>query len=507
MVKRKIFSLFLCVLLLAAAALPVSAAGEKYVITAAKANIIPEPNAVTSPIAELPRGTVVEITETKNNFGRFTLRSNGLSGWVHMSLLKYIGGPAGNTEGITAIYVKTPPEKTVYIEGEEAFDPAGLQIWASYEEKEDAPVTGYRLYLPSFAAYGEKNVYVSYTAPGGAVFSAEFGITVAKVPIAGLTLLSPPDQTDYIEGQPLDLTGLKVMLRYTDGRADEIYGPQEILENPDFILMGCHSETQDKPLVFGSHTVNIYYKYPEVNCRFTLNAIRRTLVSLQIDTLPDSTVTYSTTQPPDLTGLTLSAEYDNGANETVYPWQCTVLCEPEKFILGDGNKVTVQFEGRSITLDFTLALDSRSGLRLGLPTVLNFILGESIDLTALKVYLTSLSGMEAEVKDYAMGTVDPTLVGTQTIPITYQEFSTVFTLNITPYYQKGDPDGDGKVTANDARLTLRAAVGYVNLAGNPRSAADTDRDGNVTASDARSILRAAVKLDELIDYTGIVLLP
>ena len=83
----------------------------------------------------------------------------------------------------------------------------------------------------------------------------------------------------------------------------------------------------------------------------------------------------------------------------------------------------------------------------------------------------------------------------------------MFTLNITPYYQKGDADGDGKVTANDARLTLRAAVGFVNLQGNPRSAADTDRDGNVTASDARSILRAAVKLEELIDYTGIVLLP
>jgi hypothetical protein len=63
----------------------------------------------------------------------------------------------------------------------------------------------------------------------------------------------------------------------------------------------------------------------------------------------------------------------------------------------------------------------------------------------------------------------------------------------------GDPDGDGTVTASDARLALRTAVSLENFA--PGSlqfnACDVDGDGTVTAADARGILRAAVGLEKL----------
>ncbi|MBR5411174.1 MAG: alkaline phosphatase [Clostridia bacterium] len=58
----------------------------------------------------------------------------------------------------------------------------------------------------------------------------------------------------------------------------------------------------------------------------------------------------------------------------------------------------------------------------------------------------------------------------------------------------GDVDGDGDVTAADARLALRAAVGLEEF--EPGSAeflsADMDGDGVITAADARQILRIAV---------------
>lgn len=507
MTVKKPISVIICIALLAGLFVPAAAAGAKYVVAGDKANVLPEPSALTEPIAEIPRGTVVDVTEIENNFGHIFLRSTGIDGWVHMSLLRYIGDAAGNTDGVKSIYIKSLPEKTVYIEGEEVFDPAGLTVYAVYEDRPDAPVTGYILYLPSFSAYGEKTVYVSYTAPGGAVFTAEFTVTVNKVPLAGITIVSPPDKTEYIEGETLDFSGLQAELSYTDGRGSRTVTYEEMLEDPDFLIMGCHSEAHGKKIVYGSHTVNIYYKYPEVTCYFTLNAVRKTLLSLQIDTMPDSTVTYSTSEPPDLTGLTLTAEYDNGDVQTVYPGQCRVLCDPESFVLGSGNIVTVQYGGLSVTLDFTLAIDSPGELQLELPAVMNFILGEPIDLTSLKVYMIAVSGEKTEVSNYTMGEIDPTTTGTQTIPIRYDEFSALFTININPYYQRGDPDGDGKPTASDARIALRASVGLVTLAGNPKRAADIDGDGTVTASDARMILRAAVGLENLIDYTGLVLLP
>ncbi len=58
---------------------------------------------------------------------------------------------------------------------------------------------------------------------------------------------------------------------------------------------------------------------------------------------------------------------------------------------------------------------------------------------------------------------------------------------------KGDVDGDGKVTAADARLILRASVGLEEVS---LEAGDMDGDGKITASDARESLRKAVETEE-----------
>ena len=62
---------------------------------------------------------------------------------------------------------------------------------------------------------------------------------------------------------------------------------------------------------------------------------------------------------------------------------------------------------------------------------------------------------------------------------------------------RGDVDLDGKVTPEDARLTLRASVKLITLEGDALANADADRDGHITPEDARKILRASVKLEEL----------
>lgn len=59
----------------------------------------------------------------------------------------------------------------------------------------------------------------------------------------------------------------------------------------------------------------------------------------------------------------------------------------------------------------------------------------------------------------------------------------------------GDVDGDGKVTAADAQLALRAAAGLENLDADAAKAADVNGDGKVTAEDARTILRKSVGLE------------
>ena len=61
----------------------------------------------------------------------------------------------------------------------------------------------------------------------------------------------------------------------------------------------------------------------------------------------------------------------------------------------------------------------------------------------------------------------------------------------------GDVEGtDGKVTAADARLILRASVGLETFSEKLQLIADTDENGKITASDARTALRMSVGLEE-----------
>lgn len=55
----------------------------------------------------------------------------------------------------------------------------------------------------------------------------------------------------------------------------------------------------------------------------------------------------------------------------------------------------------------------------------------------------------------------------------------------------GDVNDDGKITAADARLILRAAAGIQVLSGDAADAADVNGDSVITAKDARSVLRYA----------------
>ncbi len=70
---------------------------------------------------------------------------------------------------------------------------------------------------------------------------------------------------------------------------------------------------------------------------------------------------------------------------------------------------------------------------------------------------------------------------------------------IIPRDKPGDVDFDGKITAADARFTLRASVGLEKCEKGSKEfmAADADRNNTISAADARLILRASVGLEKL----------
>lgn len=71
-------------------------------------------------------------------------------------------------------------------------------------------------------------------------------------------------------------------------------------------------------------------------------------------------------------------------------------------------------------------------------------------------------------------------------------------------YTIGDIDGNGRVTASDARLALRFAAQIDTLDAEQQKAADVDFNGRVTAADARLILRVAAQIDNFSEKTDTV---
>ncbi len=74
----------------------------------------------------------------------------------------------------------------------------------------------------------------------------------------------------------------------------------------------------------------------------------------------------------------------------------------------------------------------------------------------------------------------------------------VFTASLTifaGYDMIGDVDGNGKITAADARSTLRVAARIEVFSDEQIAVADVDNSGDITASDARAILRVAAGLE------------
>lgn len=83
---------------------------------------------------------------------------------------------------------------------------------------------------------------------------------------------------------------------------------------------------------------------------------------------------------------------------------------------------------------------------------------------------------------------------TETTKTNEQVPSDILTTEQKLVYKTGDVNSDGKVTATDSRLALRASALLDTLEGAAFHAADVNGDGRVTANDARSILRYSAKI-------------
>ena len=491
--KRVIAALLALALLAVWPAAGAAADKGKYRVISEVAGVYYAGDITSQKLCEVYAGTVLDVTYISRGFGQVTVKAAGVTGWVQLSHLEYLGGEVSGT--VTGIRV-TPPDKTEYVQDTEELDLTGMKVYAVYDSGMQVAVTGYEVFPDTMNTLGEKSVRVTYTPKDSTkTFTDSFRVTVVRYPVTRLTLISQPSRTMYLEHELLDLRGMTVKLTYSDGRPEQMFAWEDVAADANFKIDGCCGEHQGCKLEKGTHTVTVTYRYPDITAAFTVSVTPRTLLSLSIVQQPDSLVTHYRDRAPNIGGLVLKAEYDNGEVEEVHSGDCEVDCDPSKFILGENNPVDVCYGGKSVRLYYKLSLNETTGI-LAIPSKTNFIAGQDVD-PGLEVRLVFADGTYEKITDYEMTEIDKEKEGSQNIIVTYGEYSDVFTINITIYYRMGDVNGDGQIQPEDARLTLRAAVGFIRFTGMAFNAADADKDGEITPADARLILRASVGLEQL----------
>ncbi|MEG1742988.1 MAG: bacterial Ig-like domain-containing protein [Clostridia bacterium] len=142
---------------------------------------------------------------------------------------------SGNGNG--RLVIKQLPTCIQYQEGD-AFKTDGLEVAVEYpngksERIYDFSVSGYN------STAGVKIIIVSYNGA-----KAAFTVTVLPKKMNKLTITALPKKCTYKQGEPLDLTGLKVLITYSDGFSAPV---------DDFVIYGFNGD-------IGEQTITIFYQ-------------------------------------------------------------------------------------------------------------------------------------------------------------------------------------------------------------------------------------------------------
>lgn len=469
--KRRIISVLFCFLFLASC-LPFAclAAGKTYTVVNDNGTYLYYlASTASAKLALIRVGAVLTAQEEKDGFIKTTYQ--GYHGWVSAADLS-----APTADGIWGILIDSPPEKTVYYEDDE-FVSDGLKVTAVYNDGTRVAASGFSVAAPDMHSVGRKNVFVTWQGK-----TASFPIEVRRLPIDRIEVTSLPFHTTVIEdSDTYDPAGLVVTAYYTDGRE-----PQQVT---GYRLSGID------PNRLGVQKVNVNYKYDDINTDFEIEVVKKKEIDLHLTRIPDKTVYYENDLSPDITGLLLTVDYDNGKSASVRPDKVEF-----KLPISTEHKNTILVYYSRFMTEYYVDVFAEAPVRLELelPSSLRFPIGSQPGpdaLSGLRVYQVLNSGRKKETTDYSVDPIDTSAFGPQTVNVYSGDLSASFTVYIVSDAPPGDVNKDGKVNSKDARLTLRCASRLIAFTDEEKSAGDVNGDGKITTTDARIILRHASHIE------------
>lgn len=317
-----------------------------------------------------------------------------------------------NEDNIYGIYVSKSPDKVLYYAGEN-LDITGCEITVRTKSKNDYTVKVTPSMVSGFSsALGNHTLTITYVV-GNSSFLTTQVITVTTRVANSAVITVPPQNTTFVEGQRIDLSGLIAEVTFSDKTvADRHFG----------------AFTMNKTVAeLGMEEVEL--KLDKAVIKVNITVIPKVLAGLKITSLPTKTV-YNEGDIFDPSGMVIHSVFNDGTNASLVDFEVDNEYVP---LVASQKFVTIRDKySRDLTLEIPITVNV---LEISSIELLNrdeirtaYLVSSLPDYTTVTAKIVFQDNTEAIV-DYTnlifnIPSDKPLTVGEHTIEVKYKYAST-----------------------------------------------------------------------------------
>lgn len=316
---------------------------------------------------------------------------------------------------VVRISIQTLPKKLRYLQGTQKLDLTGAELLVEYSPTGTDVISITQDMLSGYdpILVGEQTIFVQYKG-----YTTAFTVEVVNNNLNSISMKQLPTKRQYLMGkEDLDLTGAKLSTVYNWDGEKIIPITQEMVSGFDKNVAGSQTVT----VTFGGFTTS-----------FQVEVIDNNLKSISMHQLPKKLLYLKGMEDLDLTGAQLSTVY-GWEGEKIIPITKDMISGFDKNVAGV-QTVTVTFGGFATTFQVEVVEDRIESISMHWqPDKLQYLQGmEDLDLTGAAIAVQhSHLGMELILvtEDMVSG-FDNLTGGIKTITVTYEGFTTTFTVEV-----------------------------------------------------------------------------
>lgn len=269
-------------------------------------------------------------------------------------------------KNIAAIMMAVRPTKQEYVVGFSSLDLDGGLLNIVYEDSsfDQIPLSDKMEYAVNNSRVGTAVVTVKYCD-----FTTTFPITIRHPKLERVTIITPPQKTAYLEGEAIDLTGLRLMGHFDNGEEKEL----------------SDIPVPEHTAKMGEAVIPISIENLLIPILIRVSPIAATKISIL--SAPTKT-TFSTGDNLDLTGCTLKVTYSDGREEVID----IAKAEIRNFNPQTPGKqtLTISYSGQSCTLEVNVAHSMPEKIEISrLPNKRVYVEGEKYSIKGMELIATS----------------------------------------------------------------------------------------------------------------------